>query len=448
MYRRTLGIVAAASLAAALPLAPTARAHDGHEATNLIFNGEGNRLNVLDPASGEWRTLIFADADADAGQTPDGTPVPADALVRDINAQICFTDVDEAAGTATFIAGEDTKQGDQSGDDLGQAGWGVFDIAFDADDPLDTMTAEQVGKLVPEFKGTDANKNENYGCGFLDNGNLLLSDVGNQRPGEAGTGQLHIWFRDDEGFTGGYDFATDAHLAASDNQHCFVDTGIPTAGGIEVAVDPVTKEEVVLVASARTGVRGEPWGIFKYTGLGDLAAGDCAPDDGQTLVQQGKVTKTPFIVDAVNVPTPNAVVASGHSTYYVSSVFNGVIAEYSAVGTFIRRVLTPVEPLPPYASTGTPLGLDVDSAGNLWFADIGVGGVEDAARSSLDAVLAGDPAAVAGAFGHIGPQERAGSVRSIGFLAHPVLGVSQPPTTHIADRAFPDGIGILTLGLD
>ncbi|HVM98039.1 MAG TPA: hypothetical protein VMT89_16710, partial [Candidatus Acidoferrales bacterium] len=103
---------------------------------------------------------------------------------------------------------------------------------------------------------------------------------------------------------------------------------------------------------------------------------------------------------------------------YVSSVFNGVIAEYSAQGTYIRTVLQPVsgEHLP-YPSTGTPLGLGLDSTGTLYYADIGI------VQNGLD----------------IGPGDNTGTVRRIRF----VDGVPQAPETMDRNLAFPDGIGIL-----
>ena len=40
--------------------------------------------------------------------------------------------------------------------------------------------------------------------------------------------------------------------------------------------------------------------------------------------------------------SPNAIVATGHDgSWYVSSVFTGVINEYDADGTFVRTVLQP-----------------------------------------------------------------------------------------------------------
>ena len=106
--------------------------------------------------------------------------------------------------------------------------------------------------------------------------------------------------------------------------------------------------------------------------------------------------------------------------FYVSSVINGVIAEFDEDGTFVRNVLEPApdDPIgaPPFA-TGTPLGLGVDRRGNLFYADIGI-------------VISADG---------IGPGDRTGSVRRIRFVA----GEPRPPETMDRRLAFPDGIGVL-----
>jgi hypothetical protein len=110
-------------------------------------------------------------------------------------------------------------------------------------------------------------------------------------------------------------------------------------------------------------------------------------------------------------------VPSGKDTYYVSSVFNGVIAEYDADGKLIRTVLKPPagEQLGEKTfSTGTPLGLGVDAEGTLYYADIGIV-ITDSAGP--------------------GPE---GSVRRIRF----VDGEPQAPEVLAAGLAFPDGIGI------
>ena len=52
------------------------------------------------------------------------------------------------------------------------------------------LSATQVGKLTPTYQGSGDNA-ENYGCGFLSDGRVLTSDVGNQANGD-GDGQREV----------------------------------------------------------------------------------------------------------------------------------------------------------------------------------------------------------------------------------------------------------------
>ena len=74
--------------------------------------------------------------------------------------------------------------------------------------------------------------------------------------------------------------------------------------------------------------------------------------------------------------SPNAIVAApGTGSWYVSSVFTGVINEYDGTGAYVRTVLEPPTgegPGPEPISTGSPLGLGVAPDGTLYFADIGL----------------------------------------------------------------------------
>ena len=138
----------------------------------------------------------------------------------------------------------------------------------------------------------------------------------------------------------------------------------------------------------------------------------CADDD--------QVKDEIFIPADAPLSTPNAIVPAPRGGCYVSSVFNGVIAEYSGSGTYRRTILQPPagETLgaKPF-STGTPLGLGVDRRGDLFYADIGI---------------------VIGPDG-IGPGDDTGTVRRIRF----VDGNPRPPQTMATGLAFPDGIGVL-----
>ena len=370
---RCAAVVAALTVAAA---ACSSSATDGANAsdgasglpgTELVFNGEGNNLNAYDPATGqEQRVITNADDD------PDG---------RDINAQICFF----PDGSGRFVAGEDTGQPELP------AGWGIFQLEGPE---IGSLSATQVGKLVPTYQPSTDNP-ENYGCGFLSDGRILTTDVGNQASGE-GDGQLIVWF---------------PPFDATQVAYCKVDVGIPTAQQIYV-----DEADDVYVASARAPGAA----IFRYSRFptSDDATGGCGAVDATGAPLADSVDKEVFIPADDHAATPNGIVPSPAGGFYVSSVLNGVIAEYDEAGMFVRRVLEP----PPGESlgeatfsTGTPLGLGIDPAGNVYFADIG---------------LVITPT-------QVGPGPE-GGVRVVRF----VDGEPQPPEVLGSGLRFPDGIGI------
>jgi hypothetical protein len=336
----------------------------------IVFNGEGNRLNAYAPAEDDRKQTVIERRSSD----PQGF---------DINAQICF----DPDGSRRFIAGEDTGQPNPP------QGWGFFQLMGSS---VGDLSATRIGKLTPTYQGSLDNA-ENYGCGFLSDGRLVTTDVGNQASGPA-DGQLIIWFPPFDSF---------------DVRYCKLDIEIGTAG--QIYVDP---QDRLYVASARVTP-----GIYLYEPpypTGNDAAGGCGRVDGTGAPLADSITKRLFIPADVNVPTPNAVIASPHGTFYVSSVLNGVIAEYDASGGFVRRLLEPPagESLGPEPySTGSPLGLGIDGAGTIYYADIGL-------------VLRD---------GNIGPGDGTGTVRKILF----VDGEPQAPITMDRGLDFPDGIGVL-----
>src|SRR5262249_31593268 len=152
----------------------------------------------------------------------------------------------------------------------------------------------------------------------------------------------------------------------------------------------------------------------------DTAAGGCGRTDATGAPLADSINKRKFIPADGNIRTPNAIVATTHNTFYISSIFNGVIAEYDATGKFLRRILHPPigESLGPKPySTGSPLGLALDSSGALYYADLGL--VFDA--------------------NGIGPGDNTGTVRRIRFIN----GEPQPPETMDTGLGFPDGVGVL-----
>lgn len=339
----------------------------------IVFNGEANRLNAYDPADGFTKQTVIERRASD----PNGL---------DINGQVCFRRGE--GGALHFIAGEDTGQ------NMGiRQGWGWFLLEGSE---VGDFHATQLGKLAPTYQTSDDNA-ENYGCGFLSDGRLLLSDVGNQAAGPL-NGQLTIWF---------------PPFDVENPPYCKIDIAIGTAG--QIAVDG---EDRVYVGSSR----GDP-GVFVYEGdfpTSNDAAGGCGRVDstGAPLVDEGRVTKAKFISDP-NIATANGVVLIPGGGFYVSSVLTGVIAEFDAGGRFVRRILEPPAggpTLPPF-STGTPLGLGLASDGTLYYADLGLEVTET----------------------NIGPGRNLGTVRRIRF----VDGAPQAPETMDTGLNFPDGIGVL-----
>ena len=336
----------------------------------VVFNGEGNNLNAISTVAPFEKQNVIRNHDDD----PNGL---------DINAQICFF----PDKPRRFIAGEDTNQPNPP------QGWGIFDLTGDK---VGTFKATEVGKLTPTYQPSASNA-ENYGCGFLRDGRVLTSDVGNQATGD-GDGQLIVWF---------------PPFDSRQVRYCKLDVGIATAGQIYV-----DDQDRIYVASARPG--SSSVGVQRYTGpfpTSDDAAGGCGKKDATGAPMVDSVSRELFVAAVPPIITPNAMVPTGHGGFYVASVFNGVIAEVDAGGKFVRTVLTPPagETLSTKTfSTGTPFGLGVDADGTLYYADIGI-------------VVSPE----------IGPGS-SGSVRRIRFVG----GAPQPPEVLAEGLAFPDGIGI------
>ncbi len=339
----------------------------------IVFSAEGNNLNAYDSVPPFRRQRVITTRADD----PKGL---------DINAQICFFPGVKRGDTKWFIAGEDTGQPNPP------QGWGIFQLKGKR---IGHLQAKEIGKLTPTYQGS-ADNAENYGCGFLRDGRVLTTDVGNQASGN-GDGQLIVWF---------------PPFNRTRVRYCKVDTGIATAGSILV------KHDTVYLASARPPTAG----VWRYTGpfpTSNTAAGGCGKRDVTGAPLADSVHKKLFIPTGGSVVSPNALTRSPRG-YYVSSVINGVIAEFDEHGKFLRNVLQPAAGdtlgATPYR-TGTPLGIGVDDKGDLFYADIGI-------------VISADG---------VGPGDHTGTVRRIHF----VHGRPQPPQTMKRHLDFPDGIGIL-----
>jgi len=378
-------VMLAGLLASSLPWVPGVSAAqeqgEGARSRVIVLNGQGNDLDAYASRSPFKHQTVITNRNDDPGGL-------------DINAQICFF-----PNGRTFIAGEDTGQPDPI------QGWGIFVLRGNA---VGRLKARQVGKLQPTYQGSMDNA-ENYGCGVLSDGRVVTSDIGNQSSGE-GDGQLIIWYPP---FTKGFRVLKDGTKGKV--PYCKIDVGIATAGGIAVDDD-----DNVYVASARPPTGG----VWVYSGpfpTSPDADGGCGTTDATGAPLADSVQKQQLIATGEHgLISPNAIVAAPDSgNWYVSSVFTGVINEYTPNGEFVRTILQPPPgegPGPTPISTGSPLGLGVAPDGTLFFADIGLVIAESG----------------------IGPGDRTGSVRKIAF----VDGEPQPPETMAENLAFPDGIGI------
>jgi hypothetical protein len=297
-----------------------------------------------------------------------------------------------------FIAGEDTNQGGEHA----SAGWGFFELSGTR---VGEFGFEQIGKLIPTYQpGEEA---ENYGCGFLSDGRLLTTDVGNQQRGPA-SGQLIIWFPP---FDTGATYTDTGVFPTTPARYCKLDIAIGTAQ--QIAVDG---QDRVYVSSARPGAGP---GVYRYTGpfpTADRPDGGCDGTDGTGAPMVTQVNKELFIRTDATLVTPAGVVIKPDGGFYVASVLNGVIAEYDADGRFLRRVLEPPRPGFPIP-TGSPLGIGLASDGTIYYADVG---------------LTLGP-------GGLGPGFRTGGVWRLRF----VDGQPQRPERMDHGLNFPDGIGIL-----
>lgn len=371
-------VVLAAVLTAATVMSPPAMAKKAKASDVIVFNGQGNDLDAYTGAPPFKHQTVITNRNAN----PKGL---------DLNAQICFF-----PDNKRFIAGEDTGQPDPL------QGWGIFRISGTKVGKLKTR---EIGKLQPTYQGS-ADNAENYGCGILSDGRVVTTDIGNQASGPS-NGQLIVWFPP---FTKGFEQIPEG--ANGTVPYCKLDIAIGTAGGI--AID---KDDNIYVPSAR----GE--GVYRYSGpfpTSADASGGCGSTDGTGAPMAETVRKEIFIpAGADGLATPNAIVATPAGGWYVTSVINGVINEYTSDGDFVRTILQPpagetlgAQPF----STGTPLGIGVAPDGTIYYADIGI-------------VIDGPS---------IGPGDGTGKVRRITFKG----GEPQPPETMAEGLAFPDGIGV------
>jgi hypothetical protein len=338
----------------------------------VVLNAELERLNAYDLTDGIAKQTVIS------GNEDESNPdLPA------VNGQICFL----PDGSRRFIIGDD------AGQPAIPPGWALIQLTGNR---VGELGAQRLLRFQPTYQPSP-DGTETIGCGFLPDGRLLTTDVGNQVEG-PGNGQLVLWF---------------PPLDVENASYCKLDVTLGTAG--EIFIDD---QERIYVTSARD----QP-GVYRYSGPYPTSAdaeGGCGRRDVTGAPLADGVSRELFIRSDMHVQTPTGVVGTPAGSFYVASILNGVIAEYDAGGRFVRVVLEPpsTEVLGPEPfSTGTPFGIALDSSGTLYYADLGI------------VIRNGD----------IGPGPRTGSVRRIRFEN----GIPLPPETIDSGLGFPDGFAIL-----
>jgi hypothetical protein len=314
------------------------------------------------------------------------TVVPSPAADHDgvdVSGQICF----DPTSPRQFVAVDRTAAAD------GQVGWGVFTLSGHA---LGKLSARETARLVPTFQPS-SDAPSPFGCGFLPDGRLLTTDVGN-RTGGPSDGQLIEWFPP---------FDRDTVVS------CKVDVTLAGPEGVLVDGDHV------LVAESRDG--GVAGFVSSTLPTSNRPTGGCAGHDVDGAALAIGVVHSGWLQNAAaaRLTRPATIARAGDNTFYVSSPSTGVIAQVDANGRFVRRVLAP----PPGALigrhpfvTGSPVGLGVAPNGTLYYSDSGL--------------VALGSALVAGV--------RTGTIRRIVFTA----GKPQPPEVVSTGLEAPDGIGV------
>jgi hypothetical protein len=336
----------------------------------IVFSAQGSELDA------------YATAQPFTMQTVVPSPA-ADRNGVDVSGQVCFDPTDPRR----FVAVDLTAAADA------QSGWGVFELSGRA---LGRLSAKEIARLVPTFQPSRGPPSP-FGCGFLPDGRLLTTDLGNSSSGVP-NGQLIEWFPP-------YDKDTVAS--------CKVRVTLAAPEAVLVDGDNVYVAE--------SGGRGVTSFVTSTLPTSNRESGGCARRDATGAPLAFGAVQSEWLRGAAasGLSQAAAVVPAGNGNFYVSSPRTGVIAEVSRLGLLVRRVLTPPtgEELGrrPF-STGTPLGLGVAPGGTLYYADPGL--------------VVRNGTIVAGL--------RAGTVRRITFTN----GVPQRPEVVDSGLEAPDGIGI------
>ena len=356
MAVRTRGLGLAVALVGGLALvAPAASGAAGR--AQFVLSPEGNHLWAYDAATNQAQLVVRAVNGGDPGVAP-----PRGSERRDINGQVCV-----APDNRHVITGEDTVLGGGSSHDPRIAGWGWHRITGSR---LGQIRIKQEGKLAPEaglgpgYTGDP----DNFGCGFLGPDRLVTTAIGDTYPGQPANGQLFLWFGP---FDRGYRKLTQKEggsFFVGRVPHCEIDRTLATAGGVTV-----DRNGDVYVTANRPDDDGDAGSVWRYRGRWPRTARECTPEYVAKNIAKERVIPSIAAPADARATTPSSVAISRRGTLYVSSVFTGIVSEFTKTGTWLRDVypLSPVSPIVPPVGR-TPYGLAVADDDSLWIANLGI----------------------------------------------------------------------------
>ena len=198
------------------------------------------------------------------------------------------------------------------------------------------LDVTMVGQPRPDVLQRRPTTRRTTAAGSCSDGRLVTTDVGDQQPLAAANGQLIVWFPDAGRLhrlghrPTARSTSPSRPRAASTSTRKTASTSPPTGRGSRPTSTSV----------ACTATRTSPTSMAQCTRTD--ATGAPLVDDGphaEVSLHHGH---------PLGALTPSAIVGAPGGGFYVSSVLTGVIAEYSATGRFVRRILDPplVNPLP------------------------------------------------------------------------------------------------------
>lgn len=386
MNRRRLVVVL--MVLAALTLSVTgARSADATQ--EYLTNAQGNQLDVYDLSA---PIPALSATTAIPSHSHDPSAAPGEDTVghgNDVNGQLCA--IVQHDGSVRYLMGEDSDQGDLP---LGIAqGWGLFEATGGIDGPW-TL----IDKIVAPYRLDDNDHlPDNTGCTVSEDGErLFLVDLGVGAFDVEGVGSLFLVYRDEAG-----DFSHDSPI-------CVLANDLTTAGYIAEHSDG----SILVPESGRSSGGAVSRFSPPFPAKDDTAT--CTTyreahgiDERPNFLQPlGPIPINPLTFVPISI-----VERRGH--FLVGNVVPGVIVEVDDEGNLVRPIVLLQGP--------GVAGMAVDSAGTLYFANLGL--------IPCETILCPGPAT--------------GTVWELPFTQ--VLDVPLLPIPLNVGLDFPEGMGIIEL---